>query len=95
MFLLDTNICIYAMNNKYPSVSEKLYSISAKDIYISTVVISELQYGAMNSKWGAKNLYKMNEFISSFNIIPFTREDAEICGKVRAELELQGLPIGL
>jgi len=72
MYLLDTNICIYAMNNKYPSVSEKLFSISAKDIYISTVVISELQYSAVKSKWGERSRNIMNLFlyVKEFSRIP-------------------------
>ena len=95
MYLIDTNICIYAMNNKYPWVRKKLISLPSDDIYISTVVVSELHYGAMKSKWSKNNVLRMNEFISSFNIIPFTREDAEVCGEIRAYLEKQGIPIGL
>ena len=97
MYLLDTNICIYAINNKYPSVREKLFSLPASDIYIPSIVIYELEYGAEKSKWGNKTRKQMEAFIYPYenNILPFTREDAEICGKVRAELERQGLPIGL
>ena len=95
MYILDTNICIYAMNNKYPSVREKLFSVPAEVIYISSVVVGELQYGAVKSKWGARNIFNMNEFISAFKILPFTREDAEVCGNIRAYLEQRGLPIGL
>ena len=83
------------MNNKYPWVRKKLISLPSDDIYISTVVISELHYGAMKSKWSENNVLRMNEFISTFNITPFTHEDAEVCGKIRAGLERQGLPIGL
>lgn len=34
-------------------------------------------------------------YLHENNILPFTREDAEVCGKIRAGLEKQGLPIGL
>ncbi len=94
MYLLDTNICIYAINKKYHSVTEKLSLIPKKNIYISTVVISELMFGAEKSKWGAKTRMKMEEFLFPFNIIPFTREDAETCRKIRAYLAKKGKPIG-
>ena len=93
MYLLDTNICIYAINEKYSSVAEKLSLIPKKNIFISTVVVSELIYGAEKSKWGVKARMKMEEFLFPFNIIRFTREDAETCGKIRAYLAKKGKPI--
>ncbi len=95
MYLLDTNICIYAMNNKYPSIAEKLAFIPKNDIYIPTVVVCELVYGAEKSKWGVKNRLKMERFLAPFNIIPFTREDAVTCGQIRAYLAKNGIPIGM
>jgi len=97
MYLLDTNICIYAINDKYPSFKEKLFSFPVNDIYIPSIVIYELEYGAEKSKWGNKTRKQMEAFLYPYenNILPFTREDAEVCGKIRAGLEKQGLPIGL
>ena len=95
MYLLDTNICIYAINKKYPSITEKIFSIPKKDIYISSIVIAELEYGAAKSKWGERARKNMEIFSYSFNIIPFTPQDAVISGEIRAYLEKQGIPIGL
>jgi tRNA(fMet)-specific endonuclease VapC len=45
-YLLDTNACIQILNSKNSPVTPRLLSIPAKEIYICTVVYSELYYGA-------------------------------------------------
>ena len=95
MYLIDTNICIYAIKNKYPFLNARLEAININDIYISTVSICELEYGAGKSKWGAKTRDIMSRFLHPFNIIPFTREDAVTCGQIRAYLARNGIPIGM
>ena len=47
MYLLDTNICIYAMKDKYTALSKKLFQIPPSDIFISSVTVSELEYGLL------------------------------------------------
>ncbi len=37
MFLLDTNICVFLMKNKYPSVTEKLLECKPSEVAISAV----------------------------------------------------------
>jgi len=72
MYLLDTNICIYAINKKIPLLTEKIFSISKKNIHISSVVIAELEYGASKSKWGERSRNIMNLFlyVKEFSRIP-------------------------
>ena len=94
MYLLDTDICIYAMKDKYPSLSEKLFQISPSDILISFVTVSELKYGCGKSNRGNRSRNVMNLFLSAFTIIPFDEKDARIAGRVRAELVKSGTPIG-
>lgn len=94
MLLLDTNICIYAMKKKYPGIIEKLLSIHPDQIEISAITMFELEYGAAKSKWGERSREAMRMFLSSFEILPFTDEDATICGQLRAKLAAEGAPIG-
>ncbi|MBO6303558.1 MAG: type II toxin-antitoxin system VapC family toxin [Selenomonadaceae bacterium] len=94
MYILDTNICIYAMKGIYTSLNEKLLSIPTKNIFISTVTIGELEYGAKKSKWQEHSKAIMQAFLSHYDIIPFTAADAICFGNIKAELELKGLPIG-
>ena len=50
MYLLDTNICIYAMNGRSPKLTEKLLSIPPDQIFVSSVTVGELEYGASSRR---------------------------------------------
>jgi len=94
MYLLDTNICIYAMKNRYPGLTEKLLSIHPDEIAVSTITLGELEYGAAKSRWGEKTRRNIYLFLSSFEILPFSLEDASVYGRLRAQLEALGTPVG-
>ena len=93
-YLLDTNICIYSMNNRHPRLTEKLLTILPDDISISSIAVGELEYGAAKSRWGARTRQMMYAFLSNFNILPFDNADAICFGNLRAALALAGTPIG-
>lgn len=94
MYLLDTNICSYFMKNQYPLLTERILSISPSELAISSVTVFELEYGAVKKGWGQKTRKKVAMFLAPFRIIPFDTDDAIESGKVRAELERLGTPIG-
>ena len=94
MYLLDTNICIYAINGKHPALTEKLLSISPDDICISSITVGELEYGAAKSKWSDKTRQTIYAFLSNFTIVSFDENDALLFGRLRAKLADEGTPIG-
>ena len=94
MYLLDTNICIYAINGRQPGLNHRLLTIHPSDIYISSITIGELEYGAAKSRWGSRTRQIMYAFLANFKIIPFSERDAVIFGRLRAELAAAGTPIG-
>ena len=94
MYLLDTNICIYAINGRYPNLNNYLLTIPPDDIYISTITIGELEYGAAKSQWGDRTRQIMHAFLSNFSKIPFSESDAALFGQLRAILASSGTPIG-
>ena len=94
MYLLDTNICIYAIKGKYPGIAEKLLSINPENIKISAITLFELEYGISKSRWGRRSRLALQTFLAAFDIIDFTPEDARLCGELRASLEKSGMPIG-
>ncbi len=88
LYMLDTNICSYIIRGYIPK--EKLID---KNIGISSIVASELLYGA--KKNGSKKLMKIvNLFLNSFEIYDFNKQAAEEYSKIRVDLEKQGLIIG-
>ncbi len=93
-FLIDTNICIYIMNDHPPEVIQKFKKIGVGDVCISSVTVSELHYGACKSKQIKKNMKRLEEFLSPFEIISYDESASECYGKIRSRLEKQGNVIG-
>jgi len=93
-YLLDTNICIYIIKNRPESVREKFESISVGEIGISSITLSELQYGVEKSASPAKNQQALSLFLHPLSIYPYDPNAASIYGQIRADLEKKGLPIG-
>jgi tRNA(fMet)-specific endonuclease VapC len=94
MYLLDTNICIYAIKNKPISVLEKIKENSKLGIYISSLTIAELEYGIENSNRVKENRVSLIKFLSIFNILSFDDQDAIPYGKLKAKLKKEGTIIG-
>ena len=86
MYLLDTNICIYLMKNTYPSLTERVLACNPADLAVSAITVFELEYGAAKSNWGEKSRHKLAMFLSPFNILPFTSDDAVAAGRLRGQI---------
>jgi tRNA(fMet)-specific endonuclease VapC len=94
MFLLDSNICIYVINNRPIKVVGKIKEFIPPEIKLSSISIAELEYGVSKSQNREKNRQALVNFASAFDIIDFNGEDAEIYGIIRADLEKKGQVIG-
>ena len=94
MYLLDTNICIYAITGRNPIVIDAIKKFPAGNIALSTVTLAELEYGASKSMQRERNRLMLIVFASPFRILPFDIGDVEVFGKMRAYLERTGTPIG-
>ena len=94
MYLLDTNICIYAMKNTYSRLTQKLFQIPPSDVFVSSITLGELEYGCTKSKWGQRSRDIMHLFLSAYTILPFDSNDATLWGSLRADLAAKGFPIG-
>jgi tRNA(fMet)-specific endonuclease VapC len=94
VYLLDTNICIFAINKKTPQLINTINKKSKHDIYISSLTIAELEFGVENSQYVEKNRVALLKFISLFRILPFDDEDAVCYGKLKTKLKKKGEIIG-
>ena len=94
MYLIDTDICIYFINKKQKSIFQKLCKLNPHDVKISSVTVTELEYGASKSMRREQNRKALYNFLLPFDIIDFDSRDAEIYGIIRAELECRGKVIG-
>lgn len=92
-YMLDTNICIYAIKNKTEKVIKNILSHVPEEMCISAVTYAELMYGVEKSTAIEKNRIALSLFLSPLTILKFQASAAEEYGKVRAELESRGTPI--
>ncbi|MCI0694679.1 type II toxin-antitoxin system VapC family toxin [candidate division KSB1 bacterium] len=93
-YLLDTNTCIKYLNGKSENIRQRLEGSQPQDIVLCSVVKAELFYGAMKSANPQKNLAKLQPFVSRFVSFFFDDVAAEVYGRIRADLEKLGTPIG-
>ncbi len=93
-FLIDTNICIYIMNKRPPEVIHRFKNIEVGQIGISTITVSELNYGASKSNLRKQNFKRLEEFLAPFEIIPYSQSASKYYGEIRSSLENQGNVIG-
>ena len=89
-YLLDTNIVI-SLFDKDNSTIENIKN--ANKIFIPSVVIGELYYGAFNSFKKEENINKINQFCIDANIINCDSLTALFYGRIKKELKDKGNPI--
>ena len=93
-YMLDTNICIYAIKHKPEQVFIRLQEHDPIDICVSSVTYGELVHGVEKSKAIEKNRVALALLLASIEIMNFDSSAAESYGKIRADLEKAGTPIG-
>jgi len=94
MWLLDTNTCIYFLNQASERITRRFKQLSPSQIVLPSITAAELYYGAEKSKAQAKNRERVKQFVSTFEIVPFDEKVCITYAKVRYELERSGTPIG-
>jgi tRNA(fMet)-specific endonuclease VapC len=97
MFCLDTNVVIFAINERWPKIAERLHRELAAGLpmIVPAIVMFELEYGCAKSKPREHSRRILEVFLSAgFDQPPFDIEDAREAGEIRALLEARGQPIG-
>ena len=92
--LLDTDICIYAINRRDPKPLERLRSYTIGEVGVSAITYAELRFGVENSARPAENLERLERFLLPLEVMPFDAEAGRIYGRVRTQLKRDGSPIG-
>lgn len=93
-YMLDTDICIYAMRNRPLEVRGRLKEFIG-EVCISTITLGELAYGAERSERPVENRATYEHFISNLLVLEFSKEAAGHYGQIRAALARIGRPCGI
>ena len=92
--VLDTDICIYAINQKRPEILSRVRDYDIGEVGISSITYAELRIGVENSARVEENLDRLERFLLPLEIVPFDTEAARHYGRIRSELKRLGCPIG-
>ena len=93
-YLIDTNICIYIMNQRPPELVQKFKKFEIGQIGISSITVSELNYGVAKNQQKKSNTKRLEEFLTPFVILPYDENVSKYYGTIRSHLESQGNVIG-
>jgi tRNA(fMet)-specific endonuclease VapC len=92
-YMLDTDICIYAINERPLKVLQALREHHAEGLGVSAITASELFYGVARTG-SARNADVLRRFLSALEVAEFDVSAAEVAGQLRSWLASQGTPIG-
>ena len=94
IFMLDTNIIIYAKNKRPEGLFQRLMECPPEDICISVITMAELEYGVFKSSQPDRNRLALSTLLSGIRVVPFDSNAAREYGDIRADLERRGIVIG-
>ena len=86
--MLDTDICIYVINERPPSVLQAFVRHESAGLGVSAVTGAELFYGVTRTG-SQRNLQGLRQFLAPLEIAPFDAAAAEVFGSLRAWLQTQ------
>lgn len=88
--LLDTSVIIHFFK-KGNNVAARIKTFS--EIYVSSIAVGELYYGAYNSADIARHIQLTNSFLQNCKILPVDNVTADMYGSIKTSLKRKGKPI--
>ena len=93
MFMLDTDLCIYIINERDLRLKAK-FEANADDICLSSITYAELSFGVAHSTRVERNARELEAFCLDLDILPFDTEAGVHYGDIRHVLTQSGRLIG-
>ena len=94
-YLLDTNICIYAMKH-HQAVLRRMQQARHQGLCVSAIVAAELAFGVARSamEHREKNQVSLKRFLAAMSVQPWPSDAIWVYGEQRQALKQAGTPIG-
>jgi len=87
--LLDTSIVIHAFKDN--KIADQLDNFS--EIFVSSIAVGELYYGAYRSSNPEKHLDQIKQFLQNCTMLNVDAITASLYGSIKAKLKDKGRPI--
>lgn len=91
--MLDTSVCVRALRDRSGQLSDH-FRAHAGSLCISTMVLTELLFGAALSARPDHHAEQVRELARRLTVLPFDDAAAEHAADIRAYLQRAGTPIG-
>jgi tRNA(fMet)-specific endonuclease VapC len=89
-YLLDTNIVI-ALFVQDNAIMNSLGG--AEEVFIPSIVVGELYYGALKSGRVTENIVRLDQFVAANTVLSCDVDTARWYGKIKNDLRQKGRPI--
>lgn len=86
-YLLDKDVAVELLRGRNVHVAKQLASRNRETIFLSTVTVAELMFGALRSREAWKNVAICRQFYLAFQLAELDYAAAERSSIVRANLE--------
>ena len=83
-YMLDTNICIYAMQNKNKNLDRRLEECQTGDLLMSTITLAELETGFAKSADPAAARQAAEAELDAITVVPFDAAATRAFGRIQA-----------
>lgn len=93
IYMLDTNTCIYIINQRPPQVRAHFEGLRYGAVVVSSITGAELAFGVAKSG-SQRNQDALEKFLAPLEVLPFDSEAMYAYGALRARLQASGQPIG-
>ena len=93
-YMLDTSTCVYIIKRKPAEVIDRFRQLKIAQVCISSITLSELEYGVMKSSKPEQNHLALAQFVAPMEILAYGDDAAGHYGELRVSLEKKGTPIG-
>lgn len=93
-FLIDTDILIYLRQRRSLQVVARFRAVQAGHAAMSVITHGELLYGAERSQERERSLKSVSDLTSLVPVLALPEDTSIEYGRIRAELEGRGIPIG-
>jgi tRNA(fMet)-specific endonuclease VapC len=89
-YMLDTNIVIAIFADE---VMVRQQLAGAGEVFVPSIVLGELYYGAQKSARIASNMARVEEFAANNSVLVCDTETARQYGEIKSELRAKGRPV--
>lgn len=93
MYMLDTNILVYAIRHPSDPLCDTIIEHALRDICISSITYAELELGVLHSSNPMKNMEALISILTGIDVLDFDQHAASEFADIKNTLLRAGTPI--